>query len=170
MAADLSARMSSQATPAEAEGLAEIEREGVETTPVTELLSMASAAKTLDPLLVSLKAVDPAKYPFYGEVELEPAGRLADALTPDRVAVADDLLVRLRLQVGDSLKIGNRTFRIGAVVVNEPDRLSGSWAGGACTDLARGVERERVAGSGEPCGTAVFVQGAEAGQWRADLR
>jgi putative ABC transport system permease protein len=137
MAADLSARMSSQATPAEVEGLAEIERAGVETTPVTELLSMASAVKTLDPLLVSLKAVDPAKYPFYGEVELEPAGRLADALTPDQVAVADDLLVRLRLQVGDSLKIGNRTFRIGAVVVNEPDRLSGSFAAGPRVLISR---------------------------------
>ena len=28
---------------------------------------MASAPTSLDPLLVSVKAVDPAKYPFYGD-------------------------------------------------------------------------------------------------------
>jgi putative ABC transport system permease protein len=137
MAADLSARMTSQATPDEAAGLAEIEREGIVVTPVTELLSMASATKTMDPLLVSLKAVDPARYPFYGNVELEPAGPLAKALTPDTIAVADDLLVRLRLQVGDSIKIGNKAFRIGSVVVNEPDRLSGSFAAGPRVLISR---------------------------------
>ena len=72
MAADLSARMFQQPTPEEQKGLEAIEGECVQITPVTELLSMASSAKTLDPLLVSLKAVDPALYPFYGEVELHP--------------------------------------------------------------------------------------------------
>jgi putative ABC transport system permease protein len=137
MAADLSARMTSQATPAENEGLAEIQREGVQMTPVTELLSMASSAKTMDPLLVSLKAVDPRMYPFYGSVDLDPAGKLADVLTPDSVAVADDLLVRLNLHVGDSLKIGNKVFRIASVVVNEPDRLSGSFAAGPRVLISR---------------------------------
>ncbi len=130
MAADLSARMFQQPTPLEQKGLDAIVAEGVEVTPVTELLSMASAAKTLDPLLVSLKAVDPAKYPFYGDVELQPAGRLRDVLRDDTVIVADDLLVRLKLSVGDSLKIGDHIFRIVAVVTNEPDRLSGNFAAG----------------------------------------
>src|ERR1700727_1560496 len=126
MAADLSARMFMQPTPEQQKGLEAIEREGVEVTPVTELLSMASAAKTLDPLLVSLKAVDPAMYPFYGDVELAPKVALKSVLTSDSVVVADDLLVRLHLSVGDQIKIGNRLFRIAAVVVNEPDRLSGN--------------------------------------------
>src|ERR1700723_1605414 len=86
MAADLSARMFQQPTPEQQTGLDEIAASGVEITPVTELLSMASAAKTLDPLLVSLKAVDPAKYPFYGDVELAPAAPLTTVLTPDQVA------------------------------------------------------------------------------------
>ena len=34
---------------------------------------MASSPTSFDPLLVSVKAVDPAKYPFYGKVELMPA-------------------------------------------------------------------------------------------------
>jgi putative ABC transport system permease protein len=130
MAADLSARMFQQPTPEEQKGLDEIAGSGVEITPVTELLSMASAAKTLDPLLVSMKAVDPTKYPFYGEVELAPAEKLSAVLTPDTVVVADDLLVRLKLKVGDQLKIGTKVFRIASVVVNEPDRLSGNFAAG----------------------------------------
>src|ERR1700759_4549447 len=127
MAADLSARMFQQPTREQQKGVDEIAASGVEITPVTELLSMASSAKTLDPLLVSLKAVDPARYPFYGEVELDPVGSLKDVLSPDTVVVADDLLVRLHLNVGDQLKIGNKLFRIASVVTNEPDRLSGSF-------------------------------------------
>src|ERR1700728_3071794 len=81
MAADLSARMFMQPTPEQQKGLDEIAASGVEITPVTELLSMASSAKTLDPLLVSLKAVDPTMYPFYGQVELAPTAQLKNVLT-----------------------------------------------------------------------------------------
>ncbi|MDW5265442.1 MULTISPECIES: ABC transporter permease [Acidobacteriaceae] len=137
MAADVSARMFEQPTPEQQKGLDEIAADGVEMTPVTELLSMASSAKTLDPLLVSLKAVDPAMYPFYGTVELAPASALKSVLTANSVAVADDLLVRLHLKVGDELKIGNKLFRIAAVVVNEPDRLSGNFAAGPRVLISR---------------------------------
>src|SRR5271154_1395531 len=137
MAADLSARMFQQPTPEQQKGLDEIAASGVEITPVTELLSMASSAKTLDPLLVSMKAVDPARYPFYGEVELAPAGSLKTVLTPETVVVADDLLVRLNMKVGDQLKIGTQLFRIASVVVNEPDRLSSSFAAGPRVMISR---------------------------------
>jgi putative ABC transport system permease protein len=137
MAADLSARMFQQPTPEEQKGLNEIAAGGAEITPVTELLSMASAARTLDPLLISLKAVDPTMYPFYGDVELSPAAPLRSVLTPDTVVVADDLLVRLRLKVGDELKIGTQKFRIASVVVNEPDRLSGNFAAGPRVFISR---------------------------------
>jgi putative ABC transport system permease protein len=137
MAADLSARMFQQPTPEQQKGLDEIAASGVEITPVTELLSMASSPKTLDPLLVSMKAVDPSMYPFYGEVELAPAVPLKTMLTSDTVAVADDLLVRLNLKLGDQLKIGTQLFRIASVVVNEPDRLSSSFAAGPRVLISR---------------------------------
>ena len=137
MAADLAARTTVQPTQLESAGLVQIQSEGIGMTPVTELLSMASAAKTMDPLLVSLKAVDPAAYPYYGTVELSPAGSLAQVLDSNSVVVADDLLVRLRLKVGDQLKIGNKLFRIAAVVDNEPDRLSGSLASGPRVLISR---------------------------------
>ncbi len=91
------------------------------------MLSMASSFGRPDPVLVSVKAVDPHVYPFYGAIDLAPALTLPTALTPDSVAVGDDLLLRLNLHVGDPVKLGNRTFRIAATVVNEPDRLSGSF-------------------------------------------
>jgi putative ABC transport system permease protein len=153
MAADLSARMFQQPTPEEQKGLDAIAAESVQITPVTEMLSMASSAKTLDPLLVSLKAVDPSLYPFYGDVELAPAGKLKDVLKSDTVVTADDLLVRLHLRVGDSLKIGTRIFRIAAVVVNEPDRLSGNFAAGPRVFISReGLEASGLLAPGSHAG------------------
>jgi putative ABC transport system permease protein len=130
LAGDLSARMFQQPTPQQEKGLEEIQASGVGMTSVTELLSMASDPKTLDPLLVSLKAVDPTVYPYYGDVDLAPVGKLRNVLGADSVVVADDLLVRLKLKVGDNLKIGSKVFRIASVVTNEPDRLSGNFAAG----------------------------------------
>lgn len=153
MAADVSARMFEQPTPEEQKGLDAIAADGVEMTPVTELLSMASSPKTLDPLLVSLKAVDPTMYPFYGTVELAPAAALKSVLTADRVVVADDLLVRLHLKVGDDLKIGNKLFRIASVVVNEPDRLSGNFAAGPRVLISReGLEASGLLAPGSHAG------------------
>jgi len=130
MAADVAARTNTPATPDQQAGLKELTPAGNEESPVTEMLSMASSTTSLDPLLVSLKAVDPAKYPFYGTVVLEPAIPLKQALTDTTVAVGDDLLLRLHLHVGDSIKLGTERFRIAAVVEDEPDRLSGSFAAG----------------------------------------
>jgi putative ABC transport system permease protein len=128
MAADIAARMTEPPTPGEQEKLDKIQ--GLDATTVTELLSMASSSTSMDPLLIAVKAVDPAKYPFYGDVVLQPAMPIAQALTDSSVAVGDDLLLRLHLKVGDSIKLGNSVFRIAAVVTDEPDRLTGSFAAG----------------------------------------
>jgi putative ABC transport system permease protein len=107
----------------------------------------------MDPLLISLKAVDPKVYPYYGNVDLAPAGRLRDVLGPDSVVVADDLLVRLRLKVGDSLKIGSKEFRIASVVTNEPDRLSGNFAAGPRVLISReGLEASGLLAPGSHAG------------------
>ena len=137
MAADLAARTFQQPTPEQQKGLDQIRSTGVETTTVTEMLSMAASPKVMDPVLVSLKAVDPEFYPFYGEVELSPASSLKQALGPHTVAVGDDLLLRLGVHVGDDLKIGGQLFRIAATVVNEPDRLSGNFAAGPRVLISR---------------------------------
>lgn len=122
MAGDLSARLYRQITPAEARQLDAIP--GVERTVETQTVTMASLSANAAPLLVSLKAVDPAKYPFYGKVVLAPAGNLRDVLTNSTVVVDQNLLVRLNAKVGDVLKIGNNSFRIAAMLVSEPDRMT----------------------------------------------
>ncbi len=153
LAADLSARATGQPTPDEVAGLNGIEREGVRVTPVTELLSMASAPVAMDPLLVAVKAVDPTRFPFYGAVELEPAGTLAEVLKPDSVAVGDDLLLRLHLKRGDGLKIGNKVYRIAATVLNEPDRLSSNFSAGPRVLMSReGLEASGLLAPGSHAG------------------
>ncbi len=131
LAADLAVRTNQALTPGEIAKLNGLTAaSGAQQTPVTEMLSMASASTSLDPLLVSLKAVDPAHYPFYGKVALTPAMPLSQALTDASVAVGDDLLLRLHLRVGDSIRLNNSVFRIAAVVEDEPDRLSSAFAAG----------------------------------------
>jgi putative ABC transport system permease protein len=124
MAADLSARMFRQPTPQEEQQLNVLASRGIQRTQVTDTVSMVSSPGDPVPLLVSLKAVDPRQYPFYGTVDLQPQGDLRQVLTDSTVVVADDLLIRLHTQVGASLKIGDSNFRIAAVLVREPDRMS----------------------------------------------
>jgi putative ABC transport system permease protein len=124
MAADLSARMFRQPTVVEEQQLDVLASRGIERTQITDTVSMVSSPNDPVPLLVSLKAVDPQRYPFYGTVILQPAGNLRQVLTDSTVVVAEDLLIRLHTQLGASLKIGDSTFRIAAILVREPDRLS----------------------------------------------
>ncbi len=137
LAADLAARMFVQPTAEEQRRLDTIRASGVEETTVTEMLSMASSPKSADPVLVSVKAVDPAVYPYYGAVDMQPAMGMGQAIGGQSVAVGEDLLLRLGLHVGDELKIGGQLFRIAATVVNEPDRLSGNFAAGPRVFLSR---------------------------------
>ena len=137
MAADLAAKSIQQTTPEEMKGLEGIRASGVEMTTVTEMMSMAAPPQSMMPLLVSLKAVDPALYPFYGEISLAPAMSLKTALGPGSVAVGDDLLLRTGLHVGDDVRVGGKLFRIAATVVDEPDRLSGNFEAGPRVLISR---------------------------------
>jgi len=97
---------------------------GIRSTWVTETISMASVPPDPVPLLVSLKAVDPAEYPYYGTAELEPAMSLTQALDGDSAVVAEEFLIRLNAKVGQTLRLGGRNFKITAVLTQEPDRLT----------------------------------------------
>ena len=126
MAADLSLRVFSLPDPGQQSALDELSREGVQRTWITETLSMASTGPGHAPMLVSIKAVDPNVYPFYGEIGLDPPGPLSQKLSRDTVAVSDDVLLRLQLKVGDRIRLGGEPFRIVGRVVYEPDRMLGS--------------------------------------------
>jgi putative ABC transport system permease protein len=124
MAGDLSARTNQQASAEETKRIASLKGQGIRTTWVTETISMASVPPDPVPILVSLKAVDPAEYPYYGKAELEPDMPLSRALSDHSVVVADEFLIRLKAHVGDTLRLGGHNFRIAATLVQEPDRLS----------------------------------------------
>ncbi|AXC14874.1 protein of unknown function DUF214 [Acidisarcina polymorpha] len=143
MAADLSARMFRQPTPLEAKQLDELATSGIRRTWITETVSMVSAPGDPVPLLVSLKAVNPAEWPFYGSVQLLTSGGtqsidLKGLLNDSTVVVGDDLLIRLHVKIGDSLKIGAQSFRIAAIVQKEPDRMSSSMGLGPRVLISRG--------------------------------
>ena len=120
MAGDLSARTFQQLTPNDQSAIDSIRSTGVQTTTVVEMVSMASSPSSPFPLLVSVKAVDPTLYPFYGSVDLAPALTLPARSRRTTVAVGDDLLLRLNLHLGDSIKLGNQTFRIAAPSSTSP--------------------------------------------------
>jgi len=42
-------------------------------------------------VLISIKSVDPRRYPWYGRVELDPALPLGEALQPDTAVVSRTL-------------------------------------------------------------------------------
>jgi putative ABC transport system permease protein len=126
MAADLTVRVFSPATPPQVAAMEELEKRGVRRTQVTETVSMVSSSGVPDPLLVAVKAVDPSVFPFYGTVRLDPPGALSGKLTDDAVAVSADLLMRLRVGAGGLVKVGGQDFRVAGTVVEEPDRMTGT--------------------------------------------
>ncbi|MEO9875825.1 MAG: FtsX-like permease family protein, partial [Anderseniella sp.] len=78
--------------------------------------------------LVEVKVVDDA-YPLYGQLQLDPAMPLKDALQPDAsgragTVVEPTLLARLDLKVGDIVRVGTSDLVINAAIVREPDRIS----------------------------------------------
>lgn len=77
--------------------------------------------------LVELKAVD-GLYPLVDAVELEPAGNLQDLLQNADGAwgavVERGLLSKLKLSLGDTVRVGEATFQIRAVLTREPDRVA----------------------------------------------
>lgn len=125
MAADLSARTFRTYTPAELQQLNALP--GVRHTLVTETVSMAETPTAHDPLLVSLKAVDPAQYPYYGAVQLASGRPLAAVLTPQTAVVSQEFLLRMHAALGTVMHLGNSDFRIAGVILSEPDRISSSF-------------------------------------------
>ena len=127
MAADLAARQFQIPTDAQKAMLDGMANEQIDYTWITETVSMAAPASGgTTPVLAALKAVDPSKYPYYGEMKLQPEMTLAAALTPDTAVAGEDLLIRLNQHVGDSVRVGEHDFKIIASIVSEPDRMSAS--------------------------------------------
>jgi putative ABC transport system permease protein len=138
MAADMTVRVFQLPTPEQTAVLDQLSKSGVRRTWITETLSMAAASSSPAPMLVSVKAVDPKVYPFYGEIRLDPPGSLAQRLTASTVAVSDDVMLRMHLKAGDTLRLGGQPFTIVGRVASEPDRMLGSLNVGPRVMITRG--------------------------------
>jgi putative ABC transport system permease protein len=106
----------------------ELQGTGVAIAQVKEMVTLVASGNGTPPgrsQVVELRAVGP-NYPFYGPPRLSPDRPLAALLAPDATVVADQLLERLGLRVGDILKIGGQDFRIAGTVLSEADTVSGS--------------------------------------------
>ena len=123
MAADVSVRLLAVPTPEQLKVVESFEKRGAQSTRVTETLSMVGSKKVENPAFVSVKAVDPAVYPFYGAVTFDPPASLASTLTSETTAVSDDLRIRLNTGIGETIRVGGVDFKIAAIVTGEPDRL-----------------------------------------------
>ena len=102
-------------------------RHGLQTSHALEFASMVSRGDAFQ--LATLRAVD-AAYPLRGRVRI--ADRPFEAGTPrpaqpppGAIHVDQELLALLDAQVGDTVQIGEATFRIAGVVVEEPGQLGG---------------------------------------------
>ena len=111
-----------------------MDRTAVEVSEIADFRSMAVVERdgAAERALVQIKAVDDA-YPLVGTVGLSDGATLAEAFecSPGPCLVAEGLLVdRLRLAVGDRLKLGATEFTLAAVLEREPDSATAGFGFG----------------------------------------
>lgn len=103
---------------------------------LSEIALMRAMARRDDgeAALIEIKAIDPATYPSFGEVSIDPPLPLTSALAEeDGIAglVSDaTFLARLDAKVGDILTIGDTRFQLRGVLTGEPDKLAGGFGYG----------------------------------------
>ena len=123
LAADVVVQSPTYPTDEQRASVAQLSSGGTTSTLVIETLTMASSEKGERPQMVDVTVVDPAQYPFYGRVLLQPQQSLPQSLDRNSIAVSQMLLVRLNARAGDTIHIAGQAFRVAAVLVSQPDRL-----------------------------------------------
>lgn len=110
---------------------AEAERRGLTLADTVAFPSMAMAGEgdKAQSQLAAIKAVSPG-YPLRGGLKLKSSNGGADAETreipaAETVWVDNGLLTALDAKLGDTLRLGDKSFRIAAVIAVEPDRGAG---------------------------------------------
>lgn len=98
-----------------------VESGSAEQTLVRQFFTVGRNADNTQSLLTELKVIEPA-YPFYGVVDLGSALALGEVLKPGTVVVEQLVLDRLKLTVGNSIRLGDATLTIGDVLISDPVR------------------------------------------------
>ena len=121
-AADIIVRSYHEFTTATLRTIRELkDRKQIIGSRVWEFYSVVRSRKSRDSLLAKLKIVQPG-YPFYGRVMLKSGREFESVLAPGAIIVAQELLDRLGLMVGDALNVGSTVLTIADVVLQEPDQ------------------------------------------------
>ncbi|MEJ6007303.1 FtsX-like permease family protein [Paucibacter sp. AS339] len=111
--------------PIEAGWPAMAAQHGLKTAETVETLSVAMAGSGANARshLVGVKAVS-AGYPLRGQMRLK-QGELSvatrDTPTPGSAWVDELVLSELRLKLGDTLQLGDKTLRVTQIIISEPD-------------------------------------------------
>jgi putative ABC transport system permease protein len=114
----------------------------------TETIESNTMARAVDAggegsMMIELKGIEPP-FPLYGDFTLAGGGRFNYSLLEHSGAVVAPLLLeRLRLRVGDHIKIGESTFEIRGVIDREPGSGGGFRLGPRVM-----IERAAVEGTG----------------------
>lgn len=147
LAADLEARLNRPLSEAGEAVLMALAHEGVAFVHVTELKGMAASVGSGETQLVELKAVE-AGYPFYGRLVIEPRPS-HPVLDPEGIWAERGLLLRLHLNVGDRVRIGEASFLIRGEILKEPDHVVGPFRLGPRVLLSQeGLERTELVRTG----------------------
>jgi predicted lysophospholipase L1 biosynthesis ABC-type transport system permease subunit len=125
IASDVSVRLPEPPSEDEIEAVNRLVLPGTEETLVIETYGLATSGQVPDALLAYVKVVDPARYPFYGKVDVRPSLPLSQALAGDSIAVSPDLAERLKLPLGGTVHLGAAEFHVAAIIMREPDWYSG---------------------------------------------
>ena len=92
---------------------------GTERASSAEMASMARFVRADQSRLVRLLAID-GDFPFYGTVGTQPADRWKDLKVKGAALVDESLAIQYGLVPGDSIRLGNSTFRLSATVTKFP--------------------------------------------------
>lgn len=143
IAADVQAQMWGNITPEQVQRMEAIGQKYGTMTRVTETVSMAGSSTERVPQMVSVKAVDPAVYPYYGDFKVDPDRPLKELLPDDAsVVVTPELELRMKVPTGGIIRLGGKEFRIKGTIVSEPDRLASGFGPGMRVIMSRaGLER-----------------------------
>jgi putative ABC transport system permease protein len=151
-------------------------RAGGAASRVAEMRAMARSDDGNQVGLIELRAVDRA-YPLYGAVTLDPPVPLDTALARRDgrwgAVAAPDLIARLGLRRGDTIRIGDGKFTLRAALTAEPDASGGSFALGPHVMIA--ADALPATGLVQP-GSLIdysyrlrLAPGTDAAAWRAGL-
>jgi putative ABC transport system permease protein len=135
LAADLAVRILAPITDPQRLALDQLAHSSIDWTLVTERI--AQAVVDGEPRMIVVKAVDVARYPFYGTFTLQPLVPLS-SLDDRSAVVSRELALRWNIAPGGVIRIGEQDFQVSAVIASEPDR----WA-------AMGFPFERAVVTGE---------------------